>query len=181
MGVDLHRMGVRLRRHLEVTLLLRRRRNAIRDLLLLGRGLGLNAALASVKAGPVCTGPIHALVCIDIVDAPTRDVVGRRIVGKMSVVPATAAVAVAPVAVPVIHAAIKPNRRAPVARIEGISAVVPSPISRSPIQANFRRLHPCARHPIIFASIVIVGPVTRSPNVTVIRAGWLRLGRDRPL
>jgi len=165
-----------------MSLLLRSRLDVLSldGLLLLRSRPCRHAAMTSVIAYPVRTfGPVPVAVCIGPIDVSISNVVGCGVVGEMVVLPASAAVAASPVTVPVIDTAVKADGRSPVARIKTVSTVVPSPVGRGPIESYLRRLHPCAVHPVVFALVIIVSPVTGRPDETIIRHGRLFLDDQR--
>jgi hypothetical protein len=77
----------------------------------------------------------------------------------------------ASIAIAIIDAAIITNVRSPVTWVKYIRVIFPSPIRRSPQVPNFRRLDPRPRHPVI--SVIAISPISRGPNVTIIRTGGL--------
>src|SRR5262249_50943432 len=83
------------------------------------------------------------------------------------------------IAVSVINPAVEADLRSPIARIPPITAINPTPISRSPEQAWLRRQDPCARDPIIVGCIGVPRPVTRCPEVTFIRTNGLVVNWQR--
>src|ERR1700679_3008636 len=80
---------------------------------------------------------------------------------------------------PVVDSAVKAHLLAPVAVVKNKSIATPTPISWSPEEAHFRRRHPCARHPVVVARVVIVGPVARRPEITITRTKRLLIGGQR--
>ena len=113
---------------------------------------------------------------VSVADACPADVVHRCVVAEAVVSPVSALVACATIAKTVVNAAVESDIRAPVSAIPSISAASPTPITRSPEQTHSGRFDPSARHPEI--AVGTVRPVTRRPNITILRTN--RLGvRDQ--
>src|SRR2546430_1866640 len=102
-----------------------------------------------------------------VVDVNVGDihVVHRAVVEEVTVSPISALVATAKVAKPVINAAVESDVRSPITCVPNISALAPSPITGGPQQSRLRSHHPCAWHPEV--AFRTVGPITRSPDITV--------------
>ncbi len=96
-------------------------------------------------------------------------VVNGLVIVKAPIVPASAVVAFPEVAVAIIDPAIETDVWSPIAIMENVTVAVPCPIARGPQIADFRRFHPGAGNPIIVLVVVIIGPVTRHPDVTFSR------------
>ena len=97
----------------------------------------------------------------------------------MPVVPTSAFVAFSKITEAIIDPAVETYLRTPVAVIEKKTFAAPTPIPWSPQETDFRRHHPCARHPVIIVEVVAVGPVAGCPNVTVPRTKRLLIDRQR--
>jgi len=95
------------------------------------------------------------------------DVVHRAVVEKVSRVPIPALVPHAPVAEPVIHAAIESDVPAPIAAKEHIAIVRIAPVAGSPKRFLVRSLNPRARHPVVARRSIV--PVPRCPDITIAR------------
>ncbi len=106
--VHLYLMATRLRRRLEMSLLLSGRRDVIllRNLALLRGGLSLYSAPAPIITDPIGIIPNDAPIHVSIVDVGAVDIIGCRVVGEMSALPATAAVTMSPVTVAIINATV---------------------------------------------------------------------------
>jgi hypothetical protein len=115
-------------------------------------GIGDDAPLDNrpVNVSGVNDGPIH----MD----------DRRVVCKGAAAPLAAGKADAAITVAVVHAAIVADVAAPIALMEAVMAVGPIPVVRRPQRALIGRLHPGARHPVIVANLLIVGPVAGGPH-----------------
>lgn len=87
----------------------------------------------------------------------------RPVVEEVVVVPVSAIVTPAHIAMPVIDAAVIADVRSPIAMVPAEAAIHPSPITGSPQRADVRRNDPRARYPK--ESRRLVSPVTGSPQV----------------
>ncbi len=132
---------------------------------------------AAVIAHMVHGGGVDYGLAVDIVNYGDVHVIHRGVVAEVSVIPISAAVAGAAVAVAVVHAAVEADLCAPIAAIPGVSIAAPTPIARSPEQACFRRLHPCTRNPEV--AFIAVGPVAGRPQVAVGGDHGLLIHRQR--
>src|ERR1017187_1864142 len=122
-----------------------------------------DSAVATVVAD-VAHIVVHHAGVINIVDVGDVHVVHGTVVKKVSAVPTPAFVTLAEIAEAVIDPAVE--------------AYVRTPIGWSPQETDFRRHHPCARHPVVIADVVIVGPVARCPEITVPRTKRLLIDRQ---
>src|SRR6202044_3401604 len=68
----------------------------------------------------------------------------------------------------VVNAAIEADVGSPIASVPGIYAATPTPVTRSPEQADARRCDPNARYPVVASGTV--RPVSRRPHVALNRA-----------
>src|SRR5208283_653605 len=116
---------------------------------------------------------------VNIVNVGDVHVAYGTVVEKVSAVPTTAFKAHTEISEAVIDPAVEAYVRPPIAVIENKSVAAPTPIGWSPQKTDFRRHHPCARHPVVIADIVIVGPVPRCPDITVPRTKRLLIDRQR--
>ena len=91
----------------------------------------IDTAISAVKADAVVSAVVNPFV-VDIVNVRAFYAALGAVIEEVSVVPAAAAVAFAIVTVPVVDPAIETNLRAPVAFVEAVAAVAPTPISRCP-------------------------------------------------
>jgi len=94
-------------------------------------GVIVDSAVAAVVADVIHCALVHPCV-VSVVEVVRVHVVVRRVVEEMPVVPASALITMAEVSVAVVNPAVKTNRRAPVAFVEVVSAVAPTPIARRP-------------------------------------------------
>jgi len=147
-----------------------------RRLLLSGR-TRCDPTRTAVVAHPVHRRIVDHCGVIGVVNVGDIHVVDRTVVGELSVVPAPALVTLTRVAVSIIDSAIETYVRAPVAFIESIPTVSPTPIAWSPEEADLGGHHPRAWHPVIIA--LAVGPVARCPDVALRREGWLLVHGQR--
>src|SRR5277367_3267345 len=132
----------------------------------LGSGTHLHATASSVKADAIdCRlvdpGVVNVSIDVDVYAA------NGLVVEEMSVVPAASVIAMTKITVAVANPAVETNLCSPVAIMEEIPAVVPTPVTWSPEIADFGRHDPCSGDPIII--VVTVGPITRGPDVAVSR------------
>ena len=139
--------------------------------LFLSRWTPVDPTVAAVVTDPVHCGVVDHRGVVNIVNLGDVDVVHRTVVVKLSVLPASAFIAVTKVSVAVTDPAIETYLRTPVAIIEDLSVADPTPIGWSPEQTGFRSHYPCARHPVVI--VVGVGPVPGCPEITI--AGTKRL------
>src|SRR5208282_1516667 len=138
--------------------------------LFLSGGVRVDSAVTAVKTDVVPRALVHPCV-VNVVDVVGVHVIIRRVVEKMPVVPASAFITITEVTEAIVDPTIETYGQAPVAFIEKISVVAPTPIARSPEVPGFRSLHPCARYPIVLAPVPI--PVSRRPDIAVARADRL--------
>src|SRR5208283_776357 len=119
----------------------------------------------------VVTDAVHVVVdhggVVDIVNVGDVHVVHGTVVEKVSVIPTSTFITLTEVAEAVIDSAVEAYVRTPVPLIENKPVASPAPIGWSPKETNFRRLHPCTRHPVEIVDVVIVGPVARCPEIAV--------------
>ena len=142
-------------------------------------GARVDSALAAVVADPVRVVVIDHRGVINVVNVGNVHVVDGSIVEKASPVPTSALVAFAEVAESVIDAAIESDVRAPVAFMENECGAAPTPPARCPQETDFRRHHPGPRYPIVICIGIVPGPVPRRPDITLGRARWLLVHRNR--
>jgi hypothetical protein len=105
----------------------------------------------------------HRAVDIDVRDTRFIYAHDGSVVEESSAAPLAAIEAFSTVAVAIVNAAVETDFRPPVAFVESVSAVVPSPVAGSPQEADGSD-HPGARHPVV-AGIVAPGPVAGSPQI----------------
>ena len=121
----------------------------------------------------------HMVSAIDIGVTNDRpiNVSNRSVIVEGPAFPAATIVSNTAVAEAVVHAAIEPDVGSPIAAMPDVKPSGVTPITRRPEKANFRRVSPVSRHPVV--SIVAIGPITWDPYVTVGRARGLIIHRQR--
>ena len=93
-----------------------------------------------------------------------------RVVTETVSIPSAAAITTTAVAVAVINTAIKTYVRPPVTGMKSVNAAVITPIGRRPVKAGIWRGYPNTRYPVIAAFIIIIGPITGLPYITIYRS-----------
>ena len=146
-----------------------------RSLFCRGRSGG-HSTLAAVIADMVHRGYVDDRLAVNIGDVRDVHVIHAGVVAEGSVVPISAPIADATITKAVVDATIEADLRTPVAFIPGEGAVAPTPITRSPEQANGGRLDPCTRHPEV--AFIPVRPVAGRPQKTRGRDHRLRVNRQ---
>src|ERR1700722_9743541 len=121
--------------------------------------------------------PDYRAVDIRIVNNGGIDIRHRRIIPESTTNPTTTGISGTEIPATVVDAAIEPNMRAPVSGIPGINPVYITPISGCPQEADFRRLGPITRHPVI-SIIIIICPISGDPEIPFNRTRWLRINRN---
>jgi hypothetical protein len=124
-------------------------------------------AVAAVEANTGDGSVVYSCL-VNVVNLGDIDVGHRTIVKKVVVVPTSAFEAMTKVTEAIVDPAVETYLRTPIAIIENISAVPPTPITRGPKKTNFRSKDPCAGHPVIV--VITPGPITRGPDITLARA-----------
>jgi len=115
-------------------------------------GTRRNAAAPAIEAKAlIVIVADHSSIHVGIVNYDGIDPGDRGVVLEPIVIPPSADVAIAIIAVPVIDAAIETNDGRPVAVVPYvvIAVVVPAPISGGPEKAGLRRKDPGAGHPVV--------------------------------
>ncbi len=163
------------------------------------RGHGRNALLPHASQFRGCRPPVDASRPV-VTDPVNRGVVDDRavvhvgnvsdvyiidgaIVVKPVVVPVSALIAHAGVAVPIVNTAVIADMLAPEAIVVAIDAGDKSPVSRGPQEAHLRRLRPGAWHPVV--TLRSVAPISGCPQIAfggtrrlgIFRQWWRRLLR----
>src|SRR5208282_4940418 len=133
-------------------------------------GTSVDAAIATIETDAGDGGLIDPCV-VDVVNYIDVHVQDRAVIEKVSVVPAPAFETMAKVTESIVDPAVETYLRAPIAVIENIAAVSPTPIAWSPEKTDFGSKYPSSRHPEI--AVITVSPVSGRPKVTV--AGAYRL------
>src|SRR5208337_5302395 len=148
-----------------------------RSLFLRGRA-HIDSTVAAVVADMVLVVVSHVGV-VNIVDVRNVHVAHGPVVEKVSVIPTPAFKTRTEIAEAVIDPAVEAYLGTPIAVIENKSVAAPTPIGWSPQETDFRRHYPCARHPVVIADVVVIGPVARCPEITVPRTKRLLIDRQR--
>ncbi len=143
---------------------------------LLGGGTDLHSTLSAVE-GHVRVVDDDRLV-IDVGDVGDVYVGDGAVVEEVAFAPLATLEAVAAVAEAVVDAAVEADLRSPVAFVEGVDAVIPSPVAGSPEQAGLGSFHPGAGNPVV-AVVVTPGPIAGGPEVAFAGADGLRVNRQR--
>jgi hypothetical protein len=105
------------------------------------------------------------------------DVGDLAVVIELVVIPITAIIAAADIAVSVIHAAVVADVTAPIPLVPTITARIFAPVSWRPQRPSVRSKGPNSRNPVITGRRI--GPVARRPNVVWVRTGRLLIFRQR--
>ena len=100
----------------------------------------------------------------------------RGVVRKLSSAPFAAHKADSHVSVTIVDAAIVADSIAPVAIMEPVAPVFPAPPRRGPESADVGSGDPLTRNPVV--AIITIGPVTRRPQPTLLRAWRLFIDRQ---
>jgi hypothetical protein len=127
--------------------------------------------MTAVIADVVVRCIVDYSLVVNIVHACDVDVIHRAVIVERSVIPISALVANAAIAVAIIDATVKPYMFTPVTAMPGVPVIFPTPITRSPEVADFGSHHPGSRNPVV--AFVSIRPVAGRPYITV--AGSHRL------
>jgi hypothetical protein len=100
--------------------------------LILTPGTGVDPTIAAVVADPVHGRVVDHRGVVGVVNVGDVDVVYRTIVVEAVVIPTSALITFPEVAIAITDPAIEANVRTPVAFIESIPAVAPTPITWCP-------------------------------------------------
>lgn len=100
--------------------------------LILTPGTGVDPTIAAVVADPVHCSVVDHRGVVSVVNVGDVDVVYRTVVVEAVVIPSSAVITVPEVAIAITDPAIETYVRTPVAFIENISTVAPTPITRGP-------------------------------------------------
>jgi len=136
----------------------------------------LHTAGTAIETRPAGIVDDHGIIDIRIVNDGSIYARNSRVVTEMPAIPLATAIPSAAVTKPIINTAIKTYMRAPITGMPGIDTAAPTPISRGPQKANGRRRRPITGNPVI-ARIIVPGPVTRHPEITVHRTKRLFVNR----
>jgi hypothetical protein len=116
----------------------------------------------------------HGFV-VNIVNTRATDIIYRAVVAEGPIVPIPAFIAGTTIPVTVVDATVEADMRTPVADIPGVGIAAPTPITRSPEQANFGSHYPRTRHPVV--SLITISPIAGRPQITIARDHGLRVHR----
>jgi hypothetical protein len=137
----------------------------------------MQATLTAVEADTIHRDVVDHRPVIDVGDMNAAQVGHRPVVVKCPVAPVTALEADTTVSVTVVDTTVEAYMGPPIAGVPRIGAAAPGPVARRPQQTGGRRQHPRARHPVIVS--IVIGPITRRPDVTDRGAGRLHIHRQR--
>src|SRR5579862_722212 len=145
--------------------------------LVLRTGPRLNAAAPTVIADVVFPH-IHVFV-IHIANIHDIDVGDAAVVEEVTAFPSASHKTLTKIAKAIINTAVEAHLRPPPAGVKKVSTVLPTPPRRSPQITNFGSLNPCSWHPVVVVIVVIPGPISGHPDVTVARTHRLLIHRKR--
>src|SRR5579862_6651307 len=140
-------------------------------------GSGLNSAIATVVADIVHRGVIDDGLVINVRDVRVIYVIHGAVVVKGSVIPISTLIAGTTVTVTIVDAAVEADILAPVAVVPSVGIAAPPPISGSPEQTSFGRLHPRTRHPEV--ALLSRSPIAGGPQITIGGNNRLLVHRQR--
>src|SRR5437773_1240248 len=138
----------------------------------------VDAAWSTVIAHAIHRDVVHDGFVVDVTHVDHINVHDATVVEESIAVPTSADKVKTKIAEAVNDSSVKTHTRTPVALIENKSAIAPGPIGRSPQETDFGSQHPRARHPVIVAVVIVPGPVTGRPEITVARTKWLVVHRQ---
>ena len=142
--------------------------------------LRLYPIISTVKARTVSVHILaERIIDVGVVDNRLIHMRYSSVVLEGVATPSAAPVTVSGVAITVINASVKTDRRSPVTLVKRVSTVSPTPPSRGPKQTDPWRRDPHAWDPIIIVVIVVPAPITRSPDMSCDRTGRLHDYRQR--
>ena len=139
------------------------------SLFLAGRSR-FNSAPSAVVAHSNVFSYVHSFL-VHVVDLFSVYVPHRGVIEKVASLPASTGKTVPEITEPIIDSTVEAHHRSPIPCVENKSRTAPAPVRRSPEVTDLRRQHPCARHPVVIATVP--GPVARRPDITVTRTNWL--------
>ena len=138
----------------------------------------VDSAIAAVEAHVVDILVIHGRV-VDVVHLGDVHIQHRAVVKKVPAVPASAFKSQTEIAKPVIDPAIETYVWAPVTLVENKPLTAPSPPARSPQEPDLGSKYPRSRNPVVIAKVVVVSPVSWSPEIAVAGTNRLVINRNR--
>ena len=146
---------------------------------LISRGLVPNAARsARISHMPVIDDRRvvnDRLIPVDVVETAAY-MHDRRVVEEVAAAPFAAGKTDAHVPEAIVDAAVVSNMQSPIAVMEDVMAAVKAPVRGRPEKARLRSRHPRARDPVVAG--IAVSPVTRRPDISIIRAERLFINRQ---
>ena len=148
----------------------------VRRRLFLGRRSSADSA-GAVEADVIIRIVDHGAVNIGIVNNRRIRSPNRGIIMKGVTLPSAAIETRPKITKTIVDTAVDPNVGTPITAVPAIVASVIRPVARSPKESRSRRFDPDARNPKI--TVLSVGPVARSPNISILRTVWLLVNRER--
>jgi hypothetical protein len=140
-------------------------------------GTGAYSTIAAVVADAADGRSVIHRSVVYVMNTSDVHVVHRAVVIKLSALPTAAFIALSIVSISITDPAVEPDRRRPIAIIEDVPTVAPTPIGRCPKQAGFWRLDPCPWHPVVI--VVSISPVSGYPEIAVAGRERLLVFRQR--
>ena len=136
------------------------------------------ASVSAHKGNPRRVEVIHHTIVVDVANHIDIYVVDVSVVVERVIAPVAAFITHAAVAKAIVHAAVEPDVRPPVAVVPVVAILIVAPVTGRPQCTLVRRHHPCAWSPVI--SLWRVGPVSRCPDIVVARSfGLIVVGKRR--
>src|SRR5580704_16134610 len=126
------------------------------------------AARTAVEAGVNVIVHDYGAVDVDVVHDSFFHMDDCGVVGEAATAPLAANEADTAVPEAVVNAAIEADVGSPIASVPGIYAATPTPVTRSPEQADARRCDPNARYPVVASGTV--RPIAGRPHIALNRA-----------
>ena len=128
-------------------------------------GLGTDSAGAAIEADAIDRRIVDDGLVVNVVNIGHIDVGDRPVVVIIAAAPVATKEPGAGVAEAIINSAVEADVRAPVAGMPDVKPFIPAPIAGGPKKAGLRGEHPRAGNPEIVPVIVVVSPVTGSPDI----------------
>ena len=139
----------------------------------------LYAARTTVIAHTIYRHIVHDRpIDIRIVDNRRIHPRHRRIIPETPAIPFATVIPHTAITTTVIDPAIISDMRTPITGVPSIDSTIPAPVPGRPQESHLRRRLPISRHPIIILGILIPGPVTRDPDISINRTGRLNIYRN---
>src|SRR5215469_6434697 len=134
-----------------------------------------NSAWAAVEADAVLGALIYDGFVVDVVYVGHVDVGDGAVVVVIVAAPVAAKEASTRIAEAVVNSAVETDVRSPVAGVPNVETFAPTPITGRPKVTGLRGYHPRTGNPEIVLVVVIVGPITRHPEIAWSGADRLRV------